>query len=115
MQARRRDPRLLLALATPWILFFALLPQMHQRYLVWGAAITALAIGVDISLALLHGVITAAAWGMQAHSMLKDHYNFSLLAAISGRNPPRRRLRRAPVRRDFSVCGAIVAPRKWGG
>jgi len=77
MQARRRDPRLLLALATPWILFFALLPQMHQRYLVWGAAITALAIGVDISLALLHGVITAAAWGMQAHSMLKDHYNFS--------------------------------------
>ncbi len=35
---RRRDLRLLCAVAAPWVLLFALLPQMQPRYLMWGAA-----------------------------------------------------------------------------
>src|SRR5205809_2730312 len=34
---RNRDPRLLIAIAMPWLLMFALLGQVHERYLVWGA------------------------------------------------------------------------------
>src|SRR6266571_1046563 len=38
---RNRDPRLLIAIVMPWLLMFALLGQMHERYLVWGAVISA--------------------------------------------------------------------------
>ncbi|MBA3543287.1 MAG: hypothetical protein H0T83_02430, partial [Chthoniobacterales bacterium] len=34
--ARNRDPRLLIAIAAPWLIMFALLAQMHERYLLWG-------------------------------------------------------------------------------
>lgn len=42
--ARRHDPRVLLCVAAPWVLMFAVLPQMHERYLVWGAVLTALGV-----------------------------------------------------------------------
>ena len=45
---RRRDPRVLIALATPWLLMFALLGQMHERYLLWGAVLSAVALGVSL-------------------------------------------------------------------
>ncbi len=53
----RDDRRMLIAIATPWVLMFAFMPQMHERYLVWGAAITALAAAVSVGGALLHLVI----------------------------------------------------------
>lgn len=34
---RRRDRRFLLAVAAPWIAYFAVAPRMHERYLLWGA------------------------------------------------------------------------------
>lgn len=77
VQDRRRDPRVLIALVAPWVLFFALMPQMHQRYLVWGAALTALAAGVNGGLTLLHLVVTAVAWGMQAHTQLRERPQFA--------------------------------------
>jgi hypothetical protein len=40
---------------------------------VWGAALTALAAGVNAGLMLLHLVVTAVAWGMQAHTQLREH------------------------------------------
>lgn len=40
--ARRRSPRMLVCFAAPWVVMFAFMPQMHERYLVWGAAATAL-------------------------------------------------------------------------
>lgn len=57
----RNDRRTLLALGTPWALMFAFLPQMHERYLVWAAAVTALAAGVSLGTTLLHLLVTILA------------------------------------------------------
>jgi hypothetical protein len=57
-QDLRADRRLLLAIATPWVALFAFLPQMHERYFIWGAAVTALAAGVSLGAIFLHLVIT---------------------------------------------------------
>ena len=54
----RGDRRILLAMATPWVVMFAFLPEMHDRYLVWGAAFTALAAGVSLGSTLLHLAVT---------------------------------------------------------
>src|SRR5947207_6746192 len=51
---RNRDPRLLIAIAMPWLLMFALLGQMHERYLVWGAVVSAVALGVSVRLSMIH-------------------------------------------------------------
>jgi hypothetical protein len=76
LQARRRDPHLLVALAAPWVLMFALLPQMHERYLVWAAAITALGAGVSLGLTFLHLLITAIAASNVLLAMLGTHPDF---------------------------------------
>jgi len=48
-------------MAAPWLAMFAVLPQMHERYLVWGAAITALAAAVSLGATLLHVLISCIA------------------------------------------------------
>jgi hypothetical protein len=59
--ARDRDPRFLVAVATPWVLLFTLLPNVRTRYLVWGASLTAVGPAVGLGATLLHIVITALA------------------------------------------------------
>jgi hypothetical protein len=74
VHARRRDVRFLIAIAAPWVLFFALLPRMHERYLVWAAAITAVGAGVSLGTTLLHLLVTAVAFSQVIQPMLKrDH------------------------------------------
>jgi hypothetical protein len=58
IQDSRGDRRLLLAMATPWLVMFAFLPQMHERYLIWGAVFTGLAACVSAGSTLLHLVVT---------------------------------------------------------
>ena len=70
--ARRRDPRLLIAIATPWLLMFALLAQMHERYLLWGAVLSAVALGVSLRLGALHFVFSAMSAIMITHVLLMD-------------------------------------------
>lgn len=66
MYARRNDPRVLLCLAAPWVLMFAVLPQMHERYLIWGSVLTALGVAAvsgpvgKLGMLGLHGMTTAA-------------------------------------------------------
>lgn len=60
--ARRQDPRFLIAVVTPWVLLFTLLPNVRTRYLVWGASLTAVAPGVGWGAMLLHVIITASAF-----------------------------------------------------
>jgi hypothetical protein len=60
----RRDTRILVALAAPWVLMYALLPQMHERYLVWGAMISAIVVGASRGLTLLHILLSAVALAM---------------------------------------------------
>jgi hypothetical protein len=71
-QFRDRDPRVLLAITAPWLLMFALLGQMHERYLMWGAVVTAVAMGVSLRLSIIHFIISAASTAMIVHVMLID-------------------------------------------
>jgi hypothetical protein len=56
--ARRRDRRFLFAIVAPWVLMFALLPQMQDRYLMWGAAFSAAAAVISIDGFLLYLALT---------------------------------------------------------
>lgn len=71
-QVRDRDPRVLIAITAPWLLMFALLGQMHERYLVWGAVVSAVALGVSFRLSIIHFIISAASTAMIVHVMLID-------------------------------------------
>ena len=53
IQARRKSRRMLVALVTPWLLFFCFPVQIHERYLLFGAAVAAIAVGQSIGMALL--------------------------------------------------------------
>ena len=79
---RNRDARVLIALTAPWLLMFALLGQMHERYLVWGAVVSAVALGVSIRLSIVHFIISAASTAMIVHVMLVDKKLDPTLRAI---------------------------------
>jgi hypothetical protein len=80
--ARHRDPRLLIAVATPWLLMFALLAQMHERYLLWGAVVSAVALGVSLRLSLLHFLFSLMSSAMITHVLLVDKKLAPTLHAI---------------------------------
>jgi hypothetical protein len=80
--ARHRDPRLLIAIATPWLLMFALLGQMHERYLLWGAVLSAVALGVSLPLSVIHFVFSAMSAAMITDVLLLDKKLNSTLGAI---------------------------------
>ena len=71
-QVRDRDSRVLIAITVPWLLMFALLGQMHERYLVWGAVVSAVALGVSLRLSIIHFIISAASTAMIVQVMLVD-------------------------------------------
>src|SRR5882762_5790325 len=81
-QVRDRDPRVLIAITAPWLLMFALLGQMHERYLVWGAVVSAVALGVSVRLSVIHFIISAASTAMIVHVMLVDKKLDPTLRAI---------------------------------
>ena len=67
---RRRDPQALVALVAPWVLMFALNVQMRERYLLWGAALGAVAAASSAGLTLLNLLVSAIAAGMIAQFLL---------------------------------------------
>jgi hypothetical protein len=75
MHYRRRDSRVLISLVTPWILMYALLPQIHDRYLNFAAGLTAVAPAVGVGLTLVHLIITGLALA-------------STVMSVNGANPP---------------------------
>jgi hypothetical protein len=81
-QVRDRDPRALIAITAPWLLMFALLGQMHERYLMWGAMVSAVALGVSLRLSIIHFIISAASTAMIVHVMLIDKKFETTLWAI---------------------------------
>jgi len=70
--ARQRDARILIALAAPWLVMFALLGQMHERYLLWGGVVSTLALGVSIRMSVISLIVSLASTAMIAHVMLLD-------------------------------------------
>ena len=81
-QVRDRDPRVLIAITAPWLLMFALLGQMHERYLMWGAVVSAVALGVSFRLSIIHFIISAASTAMIVNVMLIDKKLEATLPAI---------------------------------
>jgi hypothetical protein len=79
---RNRDAGVLIAIAAPWLLMFALLGQMHERYLVWGAVVSAVALGVSVRLSIVHFILSAASTAMIVHVMLVDKKLDATLRAI---------------------------------
>src|SRR6266403_1855336 len=79
---RNRDPRVLIAITAPWLLMFALLGQMHERYLVWGAVVSAVALGVSVRLSIIHFIISAASTAPIVLVMLVDKKLDETLRAI---------------------------------
>jgi hypothetical protein len=80
---RNRDPRALIAIAAPWLLMFALLGQMHERYLMWGAVVSAVALGVSVRLTIVHFIISIASATMILQVMLVDKKLQATLPAIN--------------------------------
>lgn len=88
--AHRRDARLLIALATPWLLMFAILGQMHERYLLWGGVVSAIGIGVSLRMTVITCVLSLASTAMIAHVMLIDkklHATLPIIAALNVARP----------------------------
>ncbi|HZR05026.1 MAG TPA: hypothetical protein VFA61_04285 [Candidatus Udaeobacter sp.] len=81
-QIRDRDSRVLIAISAPWLLMFVLLGQMHERYLMWGAVVSAVALGVSLRLSIIHFIISAASTAMIVHVMLIDKKLDPTLRAI---------------------------------
>ena len=79
---RDHDPRALIAIAAPWLLMFALLGQMHERYLMWGAVVSAVALGVSVRLSIIHFILSAASTAMIVHVMLTDKKLEAMLPTI---------------------------------
>src|SRR5438876_8610419 len=79
---RNRDPRALIAIAPLWLLMFALLGQMHERYLMWGAVVSAVALALSIRLSIVHFIISASSTAMIAYVMLVDKKLDATLRAI---------------------------------
>jgi glycosyl transferase family 87 len=69
---QRHDARALMAMAAPWLIMFVLLGQMHERYLMWGAVVSALALGVNVRLSAFHFLISLASSAMIVHVLLAD-------------------------------------------
>jgi hypothetical protein len=75
MHARRRNPRVLIALSAPWLMFFCFLPQIHERYLLFAAAISCICAGVSTGMTLLGVLLSLVTFIMTLNVMLADAAN----------------------------------------
>jgi hypothetical protein len=69
-KSRRNDPAFLIALVAPWLLMFTLLTQMHERYLLWAAAASAITLAISVGWGLMHLLLTAIATSMILRSIM---------------------------------------------
>jgi len=69
---KHKHPRFLIAITTPWLLFFALMPRMHERYLLWAAGVGAVVVGTSLEAVLLVALVGAMSWLMTLHGMLAE-------------------------------------------
>jgi hypothetical protein len=76
-QDTRRGPRFLVAIAAPWIAMFALLAQMHQRYLLWGSTLSSAAAALNPGYALLHLLLSVIAMSQEMQSMFEKDRRYS--------------------------------------
>ena len=70
--SRRNDPKLLIALAVPWIMFPILMCQMSERDLLWASALTCAMVAISTGMTLLHVILTLLGAGMMLHHMMQS-------------------------------------------
>jgi hypothetical protein len=69
---RRKDRVFLLAMAAPWIIYFAVFPKMHERYLLWGAIASCTAVAVGVGPTLLSIFFTLCQLNMSFYQLLSN-------------------------------------------
>ncbi len=74
LQARRKDRRMLVALVTPWIMFFLWPVQIHERYLLFAAGAAVCCIGNSLGTCLLGLCLTGCSFIMHL-DLLMTHGN----------------------------------------
>jgi hypothetical protein len=72
LQARRNDRRTLVALATPWLLFFVFPVQIQERYLLFAAGVSVICIGQSVGAALL-GIFLSFVTTVMTLNVMMDH------------------------------------------
>jgi hypothetical protein len=68
---RRRDPKFLMTLVVPWMLFVTLLTQMAARYTIFAAVMGAALVGVSLSVSLLQLLCVILSCTMLGMQMLR--------------------------------------------
>jgi hypothetical protein len=76
---RRKDPRFLIALTAPWLLFLTLLTQMAARYTLLPAVIAVTLVGVSASLSMFQLLITLIGVVMLGNQYLMTGHNVAPL------------------------------------
>jgi hypothetical protein len=86
---RRREARFLASMVAPWLLFLMILTQMHGRYLVWAAGVSALLAGVGPGMAMLGILVSLVSWwGMVENQLLfARHWSSATLSFLQGCDP----------------------------
>jgi len=82
---RSGDARFVLAMAAPWIVYFAVFPKMHERYLLWGAlaACCSTIVGAGpVLLAILFSILSTM---MSIYQMLPRDRTDEFLTELSPR------------------------------
>jgi hypothetical protein len=81
--ARRRDRRMLVALTTPWLAFFIFPVEIHGRYALYPAAVSAICVGESVGMLLMSLFLMAAATVMIMDALLQggDVERFGALLA----------------------------------
>ncbi len=74
---RRRDPRMILAIILPWILFYTLILQIHERYLLYGSACCAVLLACGRGWYLLGWVFTFIGLLPTVHTLFNQPYGQS--------------------------------------
>ncbi|HEX8340294.1 MAG TPA: hypothetical protein VF624_05240 [Tepidisphaeraceae bacterium] len=70
LQDSRRSTRFLVAIVTPWLLFYTIPCQIHERYLIFAAATACVCVGHSVGMALLGLLMSLITCVMQLHVML---------------------------------------------
>jgi hypothetical protein len=74
IQTRRNDRRALIAFVTPWLMFFLWPVQIQERYLLYGAAVSACCIGESVGVALLGLALTFFSLMMPTKELLETQW-----------------------------------------
>jgi hypothetical protein len=74
---RNRSPRFLAAIVAPWVIFFAVMTQMHQRYLLWGGSLSAATAILSPGYFVLHLFLSVVSMSQEMQSMMNNMYDYS--------------------------------------